>query len=416
MSDQRIPIGGLPAGVVATAFARKDGSIPRDRRGRTKTTHVRLTSGGTGVTPGTPIDGIAANDLKWVLASSRRYWSSLERRFGAAARDMVLHLTAAGVVDVLCSVGEDLRIDAVRRWDLTAAWDTHRRTREDHEQNRVETWRSRAEAAAGRVVAIDPGLAQALTSNPSANARLAVLVHAAEDLADGITHDGPRAFSQAHFDGTKDREDAADILAACGVQQSTLLALGVLRSPYLGLGGPMVVQDPNGQEFSLAGLAGPVRFRATGLSLLAPAIVGGTPTMAVIENLQAAEAVCDRFPEVAVTWCAGQPAEVVVGLIAKLAAGVEHVIVATDADLGGVRIANRIVTALTGQPDVLIVDAGAHAHPARSPFGRASIDGLTALAEGPDPIARFAGACLDRGYPVEQEATIRAALNAILGS
>ncbi|MFF4599868.1 DUF2399 domain-containing protein [Amycolatopsis sp. NPDC001319] len=401
---------------MATAVARKDGSVPRDRRGRTKTTYVRLTSSGTGVTPGTPIDGIAANDLKWVLDSSRRYWSSLERRFGPAARDVVLHLTAAGVVDALCSVGEDLRIDAVRRWDLTAAWDSHRRTRKDHEQNRVETWRSRAEAAAERVVTIDPELAQALTSNPSANARLAVLVHAAEDLADGITHDGPRAFSQAHFDGTKDREDAADILAACGVQQSTLLALGVLRSPYLGLGGPITVQDLNGQQFSLAGLAGPIRFRATGLPLLVPAIVGGTKTMAVIENLQAAEAVCDRFPGVAVTWCAGQPADVVVDLNAKLAAGVEHVIVATDADLGGVRIANRIVTALTGHPDVLIVDAGAHAHPARPPFGKTSVDGLTALAEAPDPIARFAKACLDRGYPVEQEATIRAALNAILGS
>lgn len=416
MSDQRIPIGGLPAGIVATAVARKDGSLPRDRRGRTKTTHVRLTASTAGLAPGTSIEGIAARDLKWVLDCSRRYWSSVERRFGPAAVDVMLRLTAAGVVDVLCAIGEDLRLDAFRRWDLTGAWETYRRSREDYEQSRAETWRSRAEAAADRVAAIDPDLAEALTNTPPANVRLAVLVHAAEDLADGIVHDGPRAFSQAHFDGTKDRDDVADILAVCGVRQSSMTALGVLRSPYLGLGGPVTVRDMNGREFSLACLAGPVRFRATGLPLLAPEIARSTTTMAVIENLQAAEAVCDRFPDVAVTWCAGQPADVVVGLVAQLAAAAERVVVAADADLGGVRIANRIVTALASHPDVLIVDAGAYAHPGRPPFGKASVDGLVVLAEGPEPIARFAKACLDRGYPVEQEATIRAALNTILGS
>lgn len=55
---------------------------------------------------------------------------------------------------------------------------------------------------------------------------------------------------------------------------------------------------------------------------------------------------CDDLPALA-------PADAVVGLAARLAADIEHVIVATDADRGGVGIANQIATALTGHPDVL---------------------------------------------------------------
>jgi hypothetical protein len=258
-------------------------------------------------------------------------------------------------------------------------------------------------------------LSEALRSTPAANARLAVLVHAAEDLTDGISHDGPRTFSQAHFDGTKDREDVPKILTASGVRHTTLVALGLLRSPCIGLGGPVSIRDLGGRDFFLSGLAGPVRFRPTGLSTIAPAILPGTTTMAVVENLQAAEAACDRFPAAAVAWCAGQPADVVLDLLTNLAISVES----------GRRDRRRPRRRPHSGPDrhglgqipnVLVVDAGVHPHPARRPFGDASVAELTALADGHGTIARFAQACLDHGYPMEHEATIHMAFSEILES
>ena len=137
--------------------------------------------------------------------------------------------------------------------------------------------------------------------------RVPVLGYAAEDLAAGVSHDGPRAFSQAHFTHTRAREDVAAILLDGSASEASLLALGLRRSPYLGLGGPVTLHT---------------------------------------ENLQAAEAACDTYSDLAVTWTAGQPADSPLRLITHLADQVEHVLIITDADLGGVRIAQRVLAAL----------------------------------------------------------------------
>ncbi len=143
-------------------------------------------------------------------------------------------------------------------------------------------------------------------------------------------------------------------------------------------------------------------------------------TLAVIENLQAAETVCDAFGlTVAVVWCAGQPADRPLNLIASLASHARRVLIAPDADWGGIRIAARIVGALPPGTDFEILDAGTaphDPHDPREPFGTASREGLGLIELSThDPrLRQFAAAVRARGYPVEQEASARAVLAAAL--
>jgi hypothetical protein len=155
-----------------------------------------------------------------------------------------------------------------------------------------------------------------------------VLGYAAEDLAAGVSHDGPRAFSQAHLTHTRAREDVAAILLDGSASEASLLAPGLGRSPYLGLGGPVTLHTATGHVLDLGALDGPVRFRAdqrTPVTATTTAV-----TLLVIENLQAAEAACDTYSD----------------SITHLADQAEHVLIITDADLGGVRIAQRVPAAL----------------------------------------------------------------------
>lgn len=401
--------------MVAVAIPRTDGSLPRDRRGRVKVTDVRITANGDldRALPGGPDVPVSERDLTWMVEKRRRYWASIERRFAVTALEMAMNLVGAGIVDLFCEVDDALHIGAVKHWQLTEPWDQHRRMRMQTEIARDETWRARADAAAERVRDIDPGLSAALSRTRASSGRFPVLVYAAEDLAEGVSHDGPRAFSQAHFTTTKDRDDVTKILTDYGADPATVIALGLERSPYLGLGGPITIQAGTGQ-INLCGLDGPLQFRATNRKKIDFAVIQGTPDLAIIENLQAAEATCDNFPEVAVVWCAGQPSDAALDVIVSLAASVENVYVIPDADLGGVRIAKRIVSALEAGAEARVVDVGTRPHPKREPFGKASSEGLSLLAQGSGSVARFARACLGRGYPVEQEATIRSAVTEAL--
>ena len=89
-------------------------------------------------------------------------------------------------------------------------------------------------------------------------------------------------------------------------------------------------------------------------------------------------------------------------------------ILAPDADLGGVRIAHRIAEALPADiASLTIVDAGAVPHPpVTRTFGPPTRAALRRVMESSSPAAALAAACLSRGYPVEQEAVIRAAVSA----
>jgi hypothetical protein len=113
----------------------------------------------------------------------------------------------------------------------------------------------------------------------------------------GIEHAGPRAFAQAHFADTK-AHDVVGILRKAGIPEDILERLGLRRGDRIGLGGPIVMTTSAG-SVSLAPLRGPVLIR-----LDQPGLSASTCAEAVVivENLQPAEALCARHPDLAVVY------------------------------------------------------------------------------------------------------------------
>jgi hypothetical protein len=74
-----------------------------------------------------------------------------------------------------------------------------------------------------------------------------------------------------------------------------------------------------------------------------------------------------------------------------------------DADLGGVRIAEQV---LAVAPAAAVVDTGEYQHDPRAPWTPDSVSVLGLREAAGGPAAGLARACLDRGYPVEQELAV----------
>lgn len=403
---ERLLLTGLPAGLAAIAASPAHESS-RDRRGRLKARFADLIPAGDPL-PSRP--ELSDGDLQWVLSRDTRRWESVTKRFGAdLARDVAFGLVRHGAVIIRCSVTEGLRLGAPVRWTLTGPWAAHAARLRQEQKERNATWQQQACRAAEAVLELDVGLAAALTRARGHEARLPVLIYAAEDLAQGRVHDGPRAFSQAHFADSKERDNAAEILRVAGASHDTITALGIARSGYIGVGGP--VELP-GCEISK--LRGPVLLRADDPALQHATVRAESPIMLVVENLQAAENACDRYPGLIVVHTAGQPAGQALPFITCIAASAARVIIIPDADLGGARIADRVLTALPDRTPGVLIDIGTQPHSEREPFGPVSASGLQALAGAANPVTRFAAACLARGYPVEQEAATLAAIAAAL--
>lgn len=123
-------------------------------------------------------------------------------------------------------------------------------------------------------------------------------------------------------------------------------------------------------------------------------------TLAVIENRQAAEAASDRYPDIALFWTAGLMSAEAVLALGQLARQAGDVVVGTDADLGGVRIAEQV---LDTAPAAQIIDIGAWPHEPRRKWKPASISEIGLRAASTGLAGGLAQACLARGYPVEQE-------------
>lgn len=197
------------------------------------------------------------------------------------------------------------------------------------------------------VTALDvtwPGVATALRNLPSHDQRLTWVVAAAEDLAVGRAHDGPRASVQAHEPtrGTKAREDIQALLRSLGCDPAAITALGITRAPYIGIGGPLTL-TVNDHPITIGPLPGPHSFRLSHHMNLHLRPGPGVRRVIVIENRQAAEAACDTWPDEAIIWCQGQVADLAVGLNAQAAEGLSQVVICPDADLGGVLITARIL-------------------------------------------------------------------------
>lgn len=413
----RVPLDGVPAGLVALAPAGPDGALPRDRRGRAAPKKAVLAArrDAAGAVPGTDPGLLPEPEWRWATAVPSRRWGTFAARFGDRAWDTAVALARAGVVTVHCAV-EGVRPGAPSRIELTAPWAAFCLQRQYDRTAAAARLRDHAQVLAGNVRDVDSGLADALAdARGHEPAALPVLVAAAEDLLAGAVHDGPRAFSQAHFGDTKARDDAPAILIGAGASPRTLGALGLVRSPYLGLGGAVGVTGASGTTTDLRAFPGPVQFRIGTDPFHAQLLDDHGPIeLAVVENLQAAETVCDSHgTALAVAWCAGQPADRPLNIIAALAARASRVLIATDADWGGVRIAARVADAIPAGVPVEVLDAGAASHKPREPFSQRLRDNLRLLqlATPHAQIHEFSTAVLDRGYPVEQEASLRAVLS-----
>lgn len=372
----------------------------RDRRGRLKLTRVYLSA----QSPDAAIKP-TERELTFLLGADRRAWATIEQRLGARAWERATALALGGAVVLECEVDASLAVGRPIGWRLTESWQRRRRQRSTRRANESQQWADRAAAAAEAIGDRYPQLARALQIETGRVVRR-VLVHAAEDLLVGRSYFGPRAFSQAHFGTTKARDDVGRILARCDVELDAQIELGVLRAGRIGLAGPIEMRTSAG-ALRFHGIHGPTDVR---LDQPAQRLSCDARTLVVIENRQAAESASDMYPDLAVLWTAGLMGREGVAAVAELSCQVERVITCPDADLGGVRIAEEVLGVC---PTASIIDIGAFSHSHRAPFrsGGVSEVGLRAAVDGPaGPLAQ---ACLDRGYPVEQEL---AAVDALAGA
>jgi hypothetical protein len=343
------------------------------------------------------VDGVqlAAGEAGSVGAG-RRTWATIVNRYrnSETAWQRSCELARHGAIEIECTT-DGFAIAAPICWRLTEDWQRRRQRAQARRVQERKTWEGRAAAAAQALAVRYPQLAAALLHERGPVVR-PVLVFAAEDLIAGRSYFGPRAFSQAHFGRTKARDDVSRLLARAGVEAEAQVELGVLRAGRTGLAGPIELTASSG-KLRFAGIRGPtdVRLDQPALELRCTA-----SQLAVVENRQAAEAASDRFPGIALFWTAGLMSGEAVAALEQLVRQVAHVVVCTDADLGGVRIAEQILAAA---PAAEVIDIGLYSHRAVTPWKSGSISelGLRAAVDG--PAGSLAKACLDRGYPVEQE-------------
>jgi hypothetical protein len=389
------PVGGVPVGCRAVPLVEvveRAGEIVevRDRRRRRKTNEVVLVRD-----PTHPAEAASDPDLTFATGASRRRWTTVVGRYGERSFEVALSLVRADVVNLACRVDERGSVGEPQWWQPTPeaiAAQQAARARVAESTGRRDAERASLAAELAREF---PEVAAALGAATTPTA-IAVLSAAGADLLAGIEHAGPRAFTQAHFGGTK-AHDVRAVLTAAGVPSGILERLGLRRGDRIGLGGPIVISTANG-TIDLRPVRGPVTFR---LDQPALAISTSEATVVVIENLQAAEVVCARLPGLPVVYTAGQFGDDAAHLFEQLGTAGKRIVAVVDADLGGVRIARRVLDAV---PSAEIIDVGAWPHPARAEFSPDGIaeKGLRALSSDP-LVGSFAAAVLARGYPVEQE-------------
>jgi hypothetical protein len=389
------------------AFAQPgpDGVMPTDRRGDPKARRVHLRQ--TEPSPPRRPAGLTDTEWRWAVATTRR-WKTVADKFGDRAVTIARALAEHGCVSLDCTFVGGRVATPPRGWipaPALAAQESSRRDERRAEQNDLAKQAAQLQT---QLRSTWPGVAQALDIDPH-DPRLPWLTASAADLRDGITHDSLRAFVQHHAGHTKARDDVHKLLLDSGWEPDAVTELGINRNPYLGLGGPIVTHY-NGRTLDWSGWPGPHDIRLPSEGAIKVRVHDSVTTLLVIENRQAAETACDRWPDAALIWCHGQPANAAVQVIAQAASTVDQVVICADADLGGVRIAARVHDAIAPNIKRLVIDAGAVDHPRGAAFGDHARNHLARLAERNDAVGTFASSCLHRGYGVEQEAPIRAAL------
>lgn len=392
----------LPDGLIAIPRTRRtaDGAtaVRRDRRGRSKLDEVDVVASAP---PSTDLELEEAEE-RFILGAGRRSWPVIEARYGTNGLTRARELARAGVVTLRCQVDDNLRLTLPLSWQLTDAWLARRDkaiTRRDEDRRH---WLERKFEAAAAVAATCPELAASLEAARPHSPTLPVLVYAAEDLAAGVVHDGPRAFSQRHFGHTKERDDVAHVLREAGVPAEALARLGVRRSGRIGVAGPISV-TAGGTSYCAAAFDGPQLLRTDQRDLTLS--LETRDVLVVIENLQAAETIADRYPDLPVIYGAGYTGPKALALIESVAAEAERVLLIPDADADGVAIAARW---LSVAPEATIVDIGEVEHTPTAPLPGWARRKLEDQLDG--SAADFARAILKRGYPLEEEMLVVRAL------
>lgn len=431
-----VPIDGVPAGLVARSIQKiqRDGAAYRqvlDRRGRRRLNDVLLISDGNEAEGADQVAArLSVGDRQFVLSALRRSWRAVEKQFGDRAWNLAVDLARRDVLMIRCAVADGLSLGSPRNWILTegarqAASEQARAaeaSRVAQDARRQAALKGLSDNAAALQTALPDVTIEALEALQAAlesargAARLPVLIAAAEDLLDGVRRTSPRDFSIVHFGNSKERDDVAILLAESGVPDEIALALGVTRSPRIGVGGAIDALSGD-RTVALSLLDGPVLIRADQPNLR---LVMTAADLVIVENLQAAEALeagLKTTVAIGLVYTSGQPSGAARRHIAELCATADRVLLCPDADLGGVRIAAAILRELPPEVTerVTLCDAGAWDHhpQTRWPDDGASVAGLTRALDG--PAAELASACLRRGYRVEQEENILAVVNAALG-
>lgn len=398
-----LPDGLRAMAVVATVPDAEGGRRERRHRsGRRRFDRAVLVAGDYYQAPGAKAAAIDPADRTWLLDAGQRRWSSFEQRFAAAAWTVACQLARAGHAEIDGNIDERQRFEP-RFVRPVGGWATESANQRQRAATERAALLDRASAAADAVEAISESFATALRRPGISREALAVLCPAAEDLAAGRRHDGPRAFSQVHFGDTKRRDDVDAALARAGVSVWHRELLGVRRAARIGVAGPVTAITDDDREVALSALAG-----VTQLS-----VADGRPrlrcapscTAVVVENLQAAESAAARFPGIAVLWVAGLPGDDELAALAGALADAARVLIIPDADAGGVAIAERVCSI---RPGAEVIDVGRQPHTPGQPLREQALRQLAAVRDG--PASALAAACLRRGYRVEQEATTGAAI------
>jgi Protein of unknown function C-terminus (DUF2399) len=393
-----VPLEGVPDGLRAFPIEQvtADGAVGRTRRRRIKLELVELRAANAVAADPT----MTQTEEAFVLGAARRRWSTVEGRFGSEAWPTAVRLAFIGAVRLRCRVEGGSRLGAPIDWLLAPEWSDERLRRRAAHATGADWWFARAQAAASAVDAVSPQIATALRASRAPSTTLEVLVFAAEDLAAGVSHAGPRAFSQVHFGETKVRDDVVGILRDACVPDDVIVTLGLRRSDRIGVAGPVAVQV--GTDLVHVGaLDGPVLLRTDQPDLML-SLEARCP-LVVVENLQAAESIADRFRSCAVFYTAGLLGARALDLLSGVVADADQVVIAVDSDAGGVRIAEQ---ALGVAPGARLLDAGQYEHTPRPPFAPDGVAMSTLRNALNGRAASLAAACLQRGYPVEQEAAI----------
>jgi hypothetical protein len=441
-----VPLSGVPDGLIARSVQRRTRSpdgpdrIQRDRRGRLRLDEVDLSAQ-------QQFDCSTADlamldrpgDITFVLGASSRSWTSIRRRFGERALQLASELAKAGVVTLRCAVTDELKLGTPRGWRITPtaailAADRSQRTAAT-QQELVAAIRSALDALAALGGNMDAGpgragldashiasLREALTRAQEGGispVRARVFVAAAVDLADGVVHANLRAFSVTHFGDSKARDDAAEVLRHAGVHPAVGHALGLRRSARIGLGAGIDALV-GGQQVALSQLDGPVLLRADQPGM--QCVLGGR-CLVIVENLQSAETLCDRFgqhnevPAPGVVYTAGFPGREALAHVTGLCRQADAGLLAPDADLGGVRIAAAILGAMDygTRRKIALCDVGAYSHTPQRKWAKESVSVAGLRDELGGLAGSLADACLRRGYRVEQEETTTAAVVHWLG-